>query len=175
MIEETRRIDETTGEIVNKKVRHIAVQFDEAKGYLFWARKSFAKSFLDVPFPGGLTHAELGKLAILSKHMWANTNMLGYRGNGGARPYTIVQIGGLVGLKEYQAGVFVRKLERKGVIARAKVETEGRSEIQFYVNPIYFFSSNRIPLNLYLIFREQLDKVLPAWVKEEFSRAKQAK
>ncbi len=170
IIEELRHIDPTTGEIIGSSTRHIAAAFDEERGYLFWARKSFAKSFLDVPFPPELSHAEIGKLAVLAKHIWSNTNMLGYRGNGGIKPCNIAQIGQYIGLREYQARVFVRKMIRLGVMARVEVKTEGHFETQFYINPIYFCSSNRIPLNLYLIFRSQLDKVLPEWVKIEFAK-----
>ena len=173
MIEETRRIEESTGEIKSTKVRHIAAAWDEERGYLFWARKSFAKSFIDVPFPRGMSHAEIGKLAILAKHIWSTSNMLGYRGSGGAKPYTAEQMGRIIGLKEYQASAFVRKLIHLGVVARVEIQIgkdKEQREIQYYLNPIYFFSSNRIPLNLYLIFRKQLDKVLPGWVKEEFGK-----
>jgi hypothetical protein len=171
LIRETRYINQNTGEIYSNKVRHIATQFDEEKGYLFWARKSFAKSFLDVDFPKDMTMKERGQMATLAKKIWSNTNMLGYRGNGGIRPYNDIQIGQVIGLKEYQAKKFIRKMISLGIIARATVEVAGRREVQYYVNPVYFFSSNRIPLNLYLLFRKELDKVLPAWVKDEYAKA----
>lgn len=169
MIKETRIVDDATGQVHSCKVQHIAAAFHEEKGYLFWARKSFTKSFLDVPFPKELTHAEIGKLTILAKKIWANTNMLGYRGNGSIKPYSMEQIRKIIDLKPYQTGVFIRKMIYLGILARVYVEVEGKKETQFYINPIYFFSSNRIPLNLYLIFRKQLDKVLPEWVKEEYT------
>ena len=54
-------------------------------------------------------------------------------------------------------------------VNKVNVDTGGHKEVHFYVNPIYFFSSNRIPLNLYLIFRKELDKVLPSWVKAKYA------
>jgi uncharacterized secreted protein with C-terminal beta-propeller domain len=59
---------------------------------------------------------------------------------------------------------------RLGVLARVTINTDQRKEAQLYVNPIYFFSSNRIPLSLYLIFHRQLDQYLPGWVKEEYRK-----
>jgi hypothetical protein len=169
MVEERKRyVDTKTGEIYGEKVRHIAVAFDEEKGYLFWARKSFAKSFLDVDFPEEMTMVDRGRMATLAKKIWSNTNMLGYRGNGGVRPYDVKKIGEVIGLRPYQAGQFVRKMIRLGIMARVNVEVGGKKETHFYINPIYFFSSNRIPLNLYLIFRRQLDEVLPDWVKRKY-------
>ena len=168
MIRETSYINQDTGEVYKCKVRHIAAAFDDEKGYLFWARKGFAKSFLGVDFPDSMTMTERGQMSTLAKKIWSNTNMLGYRGNGGVKPYSDVQIGQIIGLKEYQAKKFIRKMIRLGIMARATVEVGGGKEVQYYINPIYFFSSNRIPLSLYLLFRKELDKVLPAWVKAEY-------
>lgn len=170
MIEkETRLIDRDTGEIYNSKVHPIAPVFHEEKGYLFWPRKSFAKSFLDISFPKELSFKEIGQLTILAKKMCPKTNMLGYRGNGGTRPYNIDKIGAVIGLKSSQSYSFVRKMIRLGVMAEVKIKSEGSIEIQYYINPIYFFSGNRISLNLYLIFHRQLDKYLPMWVVHKFA------
>lgn len=171
MIEQTYRINEHTGEVVKSNIRHIAAAFDDDKGYLFWARKSFAKSFLDVPFPKSLTPAEIGRLTLLAKCIWSNTNMLGYRGNGGVKPYNIDIMAGKIGLKSRQTHSFITKMIKLGMMAKVEVKAEDRIETQYYINPIYFFSSNRIPLNLYLIFRKQLDEVLPDWVKDRFNEA----
>lgn len=169
MIKETKLISDD-GEIIKNNIHHIAAAFDEEKGYLFWARKSFAKSFMDIPYPPGMNHSEIGKMAILAKKIWSNTNMLGYRGNGGVKPYTPEQIGKFIDLGPRQAGRFIDKMIRIGILARVKIETGGKKETQYYVNPVFYFSSNRIPLNLYLIFKDQLDRFLPDWVKQEFSK-----
>lgn len=163
----TKVIDDN-GTICHTKVQYISAAFHEEKGYLFWARKSFAKSFQEVPYPKEMTDAEIGRLAKLAKRMWSNTNMLGYRGHGGVKPYDIAKIGREIGLGPRQAYRFVNKMIRLGVMARIQVKVEGKLETQYYINPIYFFSSNRIPLNLYLIFRRQLDQVLPDWVKARY-------
>jgi hypothetical protein len=169
---ETRYIDDQTGEVLSSKVMHIAAAFDEEKGYLFWARKNFSKSFMDVDFPLQMTMKERGQMATLAKKIWSSTNMLGYRGNGGVRPYSVEQIGKVIEVKPYQAAAFVRKMIRLGIMARVNVKVGDRQETQYYINPVYFFSSNRIPLNLYLLFRKELDKVLPEWVKKQYARQK---
>jgi hypothetical protein len=168
VIKRTTIADETTGEVHSTKVQYISAAFHEEKGYLFWARKGFAKSFQDVPYPREMTFEEIGRVAVLAKHIWSNTNMLGYRGNGGVKSYNVEQIGGLIGLKRRQAYNFVNKMLRLGILAKVNIKMEGKTETQYYINPIYFFASNHIPLNLYLIFRRQLDAVLPDWVKQQF-------
>jgi len=165
---ETRIIDPATGEVKHSKVRAINAAFDEEKGYLFWARKNFAKSFSDVPYPNEMTDTEIGRMARLAKKIWSNTNMLGYRGNGGVRPYGVPEVAKELGISERQARTFLNKMVRLGLMARVEVEVGEATETHLYINPIYFFSSNRVPLNLYLIFREQFDAVLPEWVKREY-------
>jgi len=169
LIKVTQIINPDTGQITSEKVQHIAAAFHDEKGYLFWARKNFAKSFVEVDFPESMTMKERGQMATLAKHMWSNTNMLGYRGSGGVKAYTDEQIGVLVGLKAYQARDFVRSMIKVSMIAKVTVLLGGEKTTQYYVNPIYFFGSNRISLNLYLIFRKQLDEVLPRWVREEYA------
>ena len=172
ILKKTQYINTDTGVIQKEDAKFVTAAFDDEKGYLFWARRNFAKSFVDVDFPKSMTMKERGQMATLAKKMWSNTNMLGYRGNGGVKPYDDEQIGSIVGLKAYQGKSFVRKMIRVGMIAKVTVTTEGERVIQYYINPIYFFGSNRIPLNLYLIFKNQLDKVLPGWVLEKYAVAK---
>lgn len=172
MLKETLYVDSSTGEIKHRSIQRITPAFDDERGYLFWVRKSFAKSFSDVPFPQEMTDADVGRMARLSKCIWSNTNMLGYRGNKGVRPYDTDKIADVLGISVRQAQRFIRKMIRVGMMAQVTVKVEGVVETHYYINPIYFFSSNRIPLNLYLIFRRQLDKVLPEWVKKEFAEQK---
>ena len=168
----TRIVDTRTGEIMKKSVHPITPVFDEEKGYLFWPRKSFMKSFSDIPFPKELSFKEIGQMTTLAKKMCPKTNMLGYRGNGGTRPYNMNKIGAVIGLKPSQSYSFVKKMIRLGIMAEVKIKTADSKETQYYVNPVYYFSGNRIPLNLYLIFHKQLDEYLPGWVKEEYRRQK---
>lgn len=163
-----------TGEVTQGKseVTFINPWFDDEKGYLLWPRKNFAKSYQTVDFPKELNWAERGRLATLAKKIWSNTNMLGYRGNGGIRPYDIKQIGKIIGLKERAATRFMRKMEKHRIIKPIPVKFGDRVEVQYYFNPVYYFSNNRLSFNLYLLFHEELDPLLPDWVKKEFAGIK---
>lgn len=168
MIEETRRIDTQTGEVLTRNVRQFDV-FDEEKGYLFWARKKSARSFQEINFPSQMTMKERGMLWTLTKRIWSNTNMLAYRSAAGIRPMDVKMVARDIQVGERQAFRFLAKMVRLGVMKQVRVKGQGRDEIQWYINPIYFHSSNRIPLNLYLIFREELNEHLPPWVKQRFA------
>lgn len=170
MIKKTTIINEQTGEKYSEREVKFTPAFDEEKGYLFWARRGYVKSFHEMDFPEEMNDLDIGRMARLAKLIWASTNMLGYRGNGGVKPYSIDMIAEILKMEPRQTYRFIEKMIRLGVMARVRIDTENAKETHLYINPIYFFSSNRIPLNLYLIFSKQLDKVLPAWVREEFRR-----
>lgn len=161
----------STGEILDKKVITLPAYFDEEKGYLFWPRKSHARSFHDIPYPEKMTDGDIGKLARLAKHIWSNTNMLAYRGYGGLRPLGIEDIAQILDLKPRRTRSYLKKMVDLGVMAKSKTKVGSIVEDFFYINPIYFCSTKRIPLHLYLIFRKQLNEVLPEWVIERFNSA----
>ncbi len=168
VIKWTTVIDPRTGEILKSQGKEFPAAFDEAQGYLFWNKKSFAKSFQDVDYPEEMNDLEVGRMARLAKRIYSNTNMLGYRGNGGVKPLTVEQMAEILKMKPRQAYRFVEKMIKLGIMARVKVECENHTQTQYYINPMYYFSSNRLPLNLYLMFQPQLDEVLKPWVIQKF-------
>lgn len=164
----TTYIDDSTGEIVAQRRQGIGNRFDHEKGYLFRNQAGGFSQFYDVPFPEDMTDIEIGRMSRLAKKMWGKTNMLGYRGNGGVKPFDVKGIGMVIGLEKSQAYTFLNKMAKLGIIAKVKIESEGQTDYQYYVNPLYFNSSNRIPLNLYLLFRKQLDPYIPIWARRLF-------
>lgn len=170
IIEIKSQIIEETGELVKEQKRLFTSQFDEEKGYLFWNRKNHSKIYNDIEFPECFSYADQGRLQKLSRHIYSNTNMLGYRGNGGVKPYSKYKIGELIDLKRSALSEFMKKCISYEIIKEVKIETNNIIEIQYYINPVYYFSGKRIPLSLYLIFRNSLDKYLKEWVKREFNR-----
>jgi len=158
--------DEYSGEIVNRKQYGVGKRFDPEKGYLFRNQAGGFSQLYDVPFPDDMTDIEIGRMTRLAKKMWGNTNMLGYRGNGGIKPHDIASIGKVINLEQRQTYNFINKMINLGIIAKVKIESKGQIDYQYYVNPLYYNSSNRIPLNLYLLFRKQLDPYIPSWAKK---------
>lgn len=173
LIKQTNYIDDDTGQILKTNVRYVGMQFDEEKGYLFWSRKNHAKIFSDIKFPNEINWNEKGRLLELSHHTWANTNLLAYRGNGGIKAYNEKQISEIIGLKERQTKTFIKKMIKYRIIAKAYIEKGNTKEIHYYMNPIYFFSGNRINLNLYLLFKNELDIILPVWVQDKYKEKKE--
>lgn len=166
-------IDSKTGEVLGqtKQVRHFDAKFNPNRGYLWWNQKGGSKSFFNVPYPQDMSMIDRGRLATLSKCIWGDTNCLGYRGHGGFRPYDVEQIGKLINLSAEQAERFLARMKKMGVIKPIFVTFEKRDEIQYYINPLYYFSSKYLSSNLYALFHEELEEHIPDWVKEEFAKA----
>lgn len=169
MIKQTKYIDDKTGEIFKTDNKFVNAQFDEGKGYLFWSRKNHNKIYHDIDFPEQISDNELGKLFKLSQYIYSNTNLLAYRGNGGVKPYDIVDISKVINLNEKRTKLFMQKMVKYKIIAKVNIEFGEKSDIHYYLNPVYFFSGSRIPLNLYLIFRNELDNILPEWVRLKYN------
>jgi hypothetical protein len=162
-------VNKRTGEVVHSSTRGFyPPAFDEEKGYLFWKGKTFAKQFSDVPFPDGMSDGDVGKLARLAKRIWSNSNVLVSAERGVKKPIGLTEVAGLLGMTERYAGAWMEKLQVLGVLAISEVRFRGNTETFYYVNPVYFFSSNRMPLALYMMFREDLDKHLSAEVRSKF-------
>jgi DNA-binding Lrp family transcriptional regulator len=122
-----------------------------------------------VRFPEELSFSDKGRLLDLSKMIWRDTNMIGYRGNGGGRPYDLKKLADVLGLSGRHCQRFIGKMIGLGIIRHVEIKMENRKrEVQYYMNPLYFCSSKRVSLNLYLLFRDQLNPFLPEWVKVKF-------
>lgn len=153
------------GEVINDKTIKYKGRFDNKEGYAFWSGKNFVKCFSDVEYPKELTDSEIGKLARLSKKIYSNTNMLGYRGNGSnPKPYTDKNISEILGLQLRQGRKFLNKMIKLGIMTKFI----SKESIEYYFSPVYFFSANRINIDMYSKCQEPLDKVLNDWVKERY-------
>jgi hypothetical protein len=157
------------GEVISEKSLAYKGRFDAESGYLFWSQRNFVKSFPGVELPEELTDDERGKMDRLSHKVFSNTNMLAYQSRDGVTPYGMKDIQDTLKVGQRQTYRFVDKMLRLGIMARNTIDCKGERTIQYYLNPMYYFSSNRLSLNLYLLFKEQLDEVLPKYVIQNFT------
>jgi|GEM_PF-2776338 len=162
-------INEKTGEVRQKRT-YIDSVFDEDKGLIFFANKSYVRSFIDAPFPEEFTWAEQGKLSRL-KHMILRENqLLVYRGseNGVSciKPLGIKELQRIWKVKERQASNLVRKAKQYGILR--EVSIDGITYLAY--NPIYGTKGKRITVTTYMIFQKELKKMLPSWAVEKFAR-----
>lgn len=163
--------DMDTGEVKRER-RRVIKHWDMEKGYLLWSNKKSVRMFEDIELPQTLTNVEIASLYRLSKHLFHNTNMLYYVSNNSVKAMGVDEVGKVIKLKKRQAYNFLKKMVSCRVIMRGDF-TLGESFFTcYYMNPIYFFNSKWLSLNLYLLFKEDLDQMLPGWVKEKFVEEK---
>jgi hypothetical protein len=170
-------VDTKTGEVkYSAPMGYFPPRFDEERGYLFWNQKNHATQFADVDFPEAMSMMDRGRLATLAKRIWANTNCIGKRSRDQEKrfePCDLDDIAEILGIAPRYAKEWLDRMVKMEVMAVSLVTVGQYTDTHYYINPIYFFSSDRLPLNLYLLFRRQLDKVLPDWVQGRFAEQKQ--
>ena len=131
------------------------------------------RTFPHVAWPDGVTKLDRANLFELSRHIYGKTNMLAYRGSHDVvKPMNETQMSDVVELCTKRFKTWLNRMIRLGMIARLNIEIEDQVIIQYYLNPIYFFSDKYLPLNLYLLFQAQIDRHLPDWVKQRFEESK---
>lgn len=161
-------VDPETGEIKQKNVQR-KVYFDEQNGYLFFSQKNGARTFDGIDLPDTLTDFDIAKLYRLSRRIYRNSNLLTYRTGNNIKPMQIMQIARLLHMSERCAVIFVNKMIRMRILAKAVIDIGSEKQVQYYMNPIYFFNGKWLSLNLYLLFKVDLDGVLPDWVRQKFN------
>lgn len=172
-LKETRYIDTNTGEITGGN--KVTVDFFNEEGYLLFAKNNYSRVFTDIRIPSDFTDTELGKIYRLQASIQQGTNMLFKRTNGKRRPMTYTELVAEVGLSDRLSKEFVKKLLDYEIIAKVTIETGKNVAIQYYFNPLYFHNSKRLSPLLYNLFKKQIDKHIPGWVKNEYEQIAGAK
>lgn len=160
--------DNKTGLVLSEKERGLYNPFDPEKGYNYKYKSFCIKSYLDTPLPDVFSDSEIGKIFRLSRHIYANSNMIGKRVGSHVRAFTQEEIIRTFGLKDRQGRSLLKKAIDQKVIRKIEITEQGKRFVQFYFNPMYFFSGTYLNLNLFLIFQDELSKHLPPWVITKF-------
>ena len=164
----TTEINTDTGE-VKKKNEFSFRYFDDEKGYLFWLNKESVKTFKGFALPKDLTESETARIYRLSMVTHKNSNLICYRSGNVIRAMNIKAIAGYLNISYRQAVAFINRMISRRIIGKVKVTIGNQDEIQYYLNPIFFFNGKWLNCNLYFLFKTDLDAFLPSWVKEKFN------
>lgn len=161
------KLDTKTGEVLYTKSNPATNRFND-KGYLFLINHNYSRVFANIDIPNVFTYSEIGKIYKLKNYIQKDSNLLQVRTNSSYRAMSRKDVAKIFDLKERQAKSFVAKLIKYGVIAEVVILCENTKIKQLYMNPLYFHNGKRININLYNIFKKQLDPILNDWVKKEF-------
>lgn len=129
-----------------------------ADGYLLHHRKSHLRVFDYESWQ--LDEGDKSKLIRLAWHM-NHDNALGSKRKV-FRPYTLQQLGEVVGLTPNRMYEFKKRLSDAGIIRQL--------DAIFYLSPIYVMKGKRLSLLLYTVFETELDPHLTNYTKQLFKQ-----
>ena len=153
--------------------RHNTMRFfDSDKGYLFRMNKEAVKLFKGYDLPKTLREMDVARVYRLAMATQKESNLICYRSGNALKPMTKQYMSRYLGASERQVTAFLNRMIKERIIGKVKVRVGCDVQVQYYINPIYFFNGKWLNHNLYWIFRKDLDAYLPMWVKERFSDAR---
>ena len=163
------QIDAESGQVLSKSEQLQNYKyFDPEKGYLFQLNRDSIKTFPGCGLPEDLTESETARLYRLSLAMHKDSNLLCYTSRNTAKPMNTSKIAAYLRLSPRRTALFLQRMIQRRIIGRVKVKIGNSQETQYYINPIYFFCGKWLNVNLYFLFRRDLDKMLPQYVIQKF-------
>ena len=72
-------------------------------------------------------------------------------------------------MSERCAVIFVNKMIRMRIFAKDVIDIGSEKQVQYCMNPIYFFNEKWLSLNLYLLFKVDLKEGLAVGVRKRFN------
>ena len=166
LIQNIRNIN-NDGELVSEKNKHFSDSMND-EGYRFPSHKAGARFFRDVHLPKLISYQDKGRLYDLSQLMVGNTNLIGYKLNSKIHGYTEDEIGSIVELSGKRGREFVRRMVQNKIIKKL--------DAGYYMNPAFFMSTGqRLSLDLFINFQEELIPLLPNWAIDDFLRQAEEK
>ncbi len=167
---EVREIDQASGEVIASGQRKKWFSNFRAKeGYLFKPQAHFVRVFTGVKLPPEVKAKDAYRLYLLIDKLENGTNRLVYRSDHSNKAMKIGHIAACCGITYASASRFVTRMIRAGVMAKGKITVGDSQVISYYFNPLYYIRGKWLTYQLYTLFQDQLDPVLPEWVKRKFA------
>lgn len=159
------RVVNSDGEITRERRERLYNPFREGEGYNFKYKSTKIKMYLNISLPEDLSDSDIGKVYKLSRYIYSDTNMLAKRVGHNIVPLTKQDIQEISGLSSRgRFSVFWDKLISNKIIKPVIMN----NEVFYCFNPIYFNSTDYLPLYLFLAFQDELSAHLPDWVIERY-------
>jgi hypothetical protein len=146
--------------------------YDREKGYLFRPNSYYVRSFTGIRLSDTIKNkADLANAHILSENIYKDTNMIAYTRNRFVYPADVPQIAAMINVCERRTKEFLVRMQQLGVVKKFIGNTENRTEIQYYMNPLYYMSNKRLQPFMYMLFRDQLNPYLNKNAREWLNEA----
>lgn len=168
-------VEKSTGEVISSTAWKGKSRFDADRGYMFRTGQGGLLILPGADLLSVLTEAEAGKLLRLAAALMPDTNCICYRSGNTTKPMQVEQLAKLLHLSERSCRRFISKLLEYRVLGKVYVKVMTAEpdmqfrECRYYINPCYIFCGNWIGRDLYFMFKQDLDKMLPSWVVRKFN------
>lgn len=167
---EVREIDQATGEVIASGQRKKWFSnFRNKQGYLFKPQAHYVRVFTGMKLPKEVKAKDAYRLYLLIDKLENGTNRLVYRSDHTNKSMDVRDIAEYLEMPYTYASTFVAKMIRAGVMARGRIEVGHSKVVSYYFNPLYYIRGKWLSYQLYTLFQDQLDPVLPEWVKRKFA------
>ena len=163
-------VDDESGVVINTKDFKINI-FDPHRGYLYKSKAKSVRIFPDNRLSDILKNKnDIANVYILSESIYKDTNMICVYKNRQYYPATEEDMADMVGLSMRWFRPFLKKIIDLGIIAKVTSVTEGERVTFYCFSPMYFIGGKYLSYSLYMLFKKQMDRVLPVWVIEKFNQ-----
>ena len=160
-IQKTYTINPETGEY-SEKQKFVDCIFSR-KGYILKYNNDFVKLFLDQGLPPECSLIDCGRFYRLLRYIIGENQLLGYRSDK-IKPLTIEKMSNIFQCSDRQTRRFLKQMKDYKVIKEVSI-----NDTKWYaVNPLYGLKSKYLSLTAFIIFQDELVKVLPGWVINKF-------
>jgi hypothetical protein len=163
------KVNKETGEILDRQQRDLPDYFNPDNGYRLFARTKSMRTFPAIDFPKELSRVDMGHLLFLTRSMWSNTGCVGLLKNRKFRPFNDEDLYKHIGFTYDRKGKeWIKRMVKMSMLRSIDINLpEGLQERQWYVNPVYFCPMF-INRQTYLIWRDQIEKFVPEYIKNLF-------
>jgi len=167
-------VDNDTGEVAKIKESENRLWSDEKEGGMILARSYHKKLYNGRGLSGRIEDkGDLLKTYILVEQIVKDTNRIGnIKGSGFADESGIAEI---LGISEKKAREYLSRMIKLRVLGRGLIITGEKSSVSYIFNPVYVNSGKYVPLELYVAFQEDIDAVIPRWMKLKYEYLLQAR
>lgn len=85
------------------------------------------------------------------------------------KPATSLDISEILGITEKTAKEYLNRMIKRGILGKIVVELNDENKYDSYAfNPVFVNSCKYIKKDLYLLFKDYIDKYLPDWIKQKY-------
>lgn len=162
------------GESVHSYAVSFTGRFHDSNGYSLYAYGKTINTRTTVRFPKEMNKSDVANMLFLAVHLQMKTNVLVYRTKKGNVPMKVKQISDVIGTQDRQTQRFLSKMIGLGMMKKVTINATDIKVVRYLINPLFFLNGKAISDELYWLFNEELNKVLPKWVQDEYTKRRDA-